>query len=416
MILSPQEHILIHYGEVGLKRKIQLQFRRMLQRNIHQTLKYHGYRAPVSQARGYLSVDLEKVMPSEQEKVLELIQNVFGIIWYAKAIRIKYAVPADTRRAEIIQFLNETIVHLATEKADPKKTYCVRVRRSDKRFPAKSIDLERDLGALIKEKTAFKTVRLNQPDYTFYAEIQPREIYIYCDKFPGLQGLPVGSAGRVLTLLSGGIDSPVAAYLIAKRGCKVDFIHFAASHLTPDQARTEKISRLVAHLSRYTLYSRLYMIPYTYFQLALPNRHIRFELVLFRRFMARVAEKISWRSKAKALVTGDNLSQVASQTIWNIASTVSVVNRPILQPLISYEKLEIINLARKIETYDISIEPYKDCCSLISQHPDVSSQSKELDRLEDEIFTDYRKMIKDSINDIVTLEYRMGDLLLQTPN
>jgi len=408
MRVLPGEHILIHYGEVGLKRKIQPQLRRLLQRNIQQTLKHNGYRVPVRQTRGYLSIDLESMLPAGRKNILGLLREIFGIIWYTRAVRIKYAIPADINNTEIKQDLEKTVLHLAAAKADAEKTYCVRVRRSDKRFPVKSLELERELGTLIGAKTQFRKVNLENPDYTFYIEIQSGEIYVYCEKLPGNQGLPVGSAGRVLTLLSGGIDSPVAAYLVARRGCKVDFVHFTASHVTPEQAHREKIARLAAQISRYTIQSRLYLIPYTYFQLALMNKKNPFELVLFRRFMVRVAEKISFQSKAKALVTGDNLSQVASQTIWNIAATVSVTNLPVLQPLITYEKQEIISLARKIETYPISIEPYKDCCALISRNPNVASKSNELNRLEEEIFPDYRSIIMDSIRDMITLNFQMG--------
>ncbi len=406
------EHILIHYGEVGLKRKIQPQFRQLLQRNIHQTLKHYGYRVPVRQTRGYLSIDLENLPPASREHLLVLLREIFGIVWYTRAARIKYSVPADINNTGLKQDLVETVLHLAAAKADVKKTYCVRVRRSDKRFPLKSLELEKELGSLISANTRFRKVNLDDPDYTFYVEIQSGEIYVYGEKLPGNQGLPVGSAGRVLVLLSGGIDSPVAAYLVAKRGCRVDFIHFTASHVSAGQAHREKISRLAAKLSRYTIQSRLYLVPYTYFHLALMNKKNAYELVLFRRFMVRVAEKISFQFKAKALVTGDNLSQVASQTIWNIAATVSATTLPVLQPLITYEKQEIINLAKEIETYEIAIEPYKDCCALISRNPNVASKAAELSRLENEIFPDYRKVILDSIRDMVTLSFQMGKLTI----
>jgi len=404
-----QHHILVHYGEVGLKRKNQPQFRTLLQRNIHQMLKHHGYRAPVRQTRGYLSVDLKDVPSADHQQILDLVKSVFGIIWFTKAIRIPYSIPAEPDLAIIKEQIETAMISLANVEAGAEKTYCVRVRRSDKRFPVQSIDYERELGAFLKENTTLKKVKLVQPDLTFFVEIQSGEIYLYCEKIAGSQGLPVGSAGRVLTMLSGGIDSPVAAYLIAKRGCKVNFIHFTASHITPARAREQKISRLVAQLSRYTIQSRLYLVPYTYFHLALMDKKVPFELVLFRRFMVRVAEKISLQSRARALVTGDNLSQVASQTIWNIASMVAVVECPILQPLITYEKQEIIDLARRINTYDISIEPYKDCCSLISRKPNVASNAGELYHLEKEIFEDYGKVIMNSVNDAIRLEFRLGE-------
>jgi thiamine biosynthesis protein ThiI len=405
---TPGYHILIHYGEVGLKRKNQPAFRTLLQRNIHQSLKHHGYRLPVRQTRGYLSVDLTRISEVEHQTVLDLIGQTFGIIWYTKAVRFRYKVPADPDLAEIKARIEDLILTMIKHTENAERSFCVRVRRSDKRFPVSSTAYERELGTFIRARSNLDKVDLTDPDLTYYIEIQSGEIYIYDQKLPGRLGLPVGSAGRVLAMLSGGIDSPVAAYLSARRGCKLDFIHFTASHISRSEAEEQKIAHIVRQLSRFTIRSRLFLVPYTYFQLALTNKKVPFELVLFRRFMVRVAEKVSYISRAKALVTGDNLSQVASQTIWNIASMVAVVHRPILQPLITYEKQEIIQLAREIDTYELSLAPYKDCCSLISRNPNVASKSSELTRIEAEVFSDYQKVVTDSVNDMITLEFRFG--------
>lgn len=410
MTSKAQQQILIHYGEVALKGKNQPRFRRMLQRNIHQMLKYNGFQATVRQTRGYLSVGLEQIAQNDHPRVLDLIKNVFGIIWYTLAFRIPYQIPIESHFSEIHKQITRALLLYTDGITDLQKSYAVRVKRSDKRFPLKSVAYERELGTFIREHTGLSKVDLENPDHTFYIEVQAGEIYVYSEKLPGYQGLPVGSAGRVLTMLSGGIDSPVAAFLIAKRGCKVDFIHFTASHITREQALREKISRLSSELSRYTIRSKLFLVPYTYFQLAVIDKKIRFELVLFRRFMIRVAQKIASMSKSRGLVTGDNLSQVASQTLWNLASVTPIATCPVLQPLITYEKHEIIDIARRINTYDISIEPYKDCCSLISRNPNTASRSEELDRLEREIFPDYRGVIANSINDMIRLEFYLGSL------
>jgi thiamine biosynthesis protein ThiI len=218
--------------------------------------------------------------------------------------------------------------------------------------------------------------------------------------------LPVSSAGRVLTLLSGGIDPPVAAWLMAKRGCRVDLIHFTAASLQLEEAQDYKVTLLARILNRYTLHSRLFLVPYTYFDLALMRTKVDYELVLFRRFMARVAEKLADRLKAQALVTGDNLSQVASQTLSNLASTSQAIAMPILRPLIGFDKEEIMSLARRIGTYDLSIEPYKDCCAIIARHPRTRSRHDRLAAIEARAFPDYDKLIEQTLADAVCVEAR----------
>jgi thiamine biosynthesis protein ThiI len=208
----------------------------------------------------------------------------------------------------------------------------------------------------------------------------------------------------VLTLLSGGIDSPAAVWLMTKRGCRVDFIHFTTDSLSEAAARTYKVTRLAEHLTDFTLNSRLFLVPYVYFDLALMREKVEYELVLFRRFMARVAQQLARRLEAQALVTGDNLSQVASQTLPNLVSTSRAVEIPILRPLIGFDKEEITQLARKIGTYDLSIQPYKDCCAIIAQHPRTRSRHDRLTALEERLFPDYEALIEKTLADAVKID------------
>jgi thiamine biosynthesis protein ThiI len=207
----------------------------------------------------------------------------------------------------------------------------------------------------------------------------------------------------VLALLSGGIDSPVAAWLMAKRGCRVDFIHFTAVAMQPEEAQPYKVCRLAQRLSDYTLGSRLFLVPYTHFDLALMREPVDYNLVLFRRFMARVAEQLARRLNAQALATGDNLGQVASQTLSNLVSASRAVELPIFRPLLGYDKDEIMALAQQIGTYEMSIEPYKDCCALIAQHPRTRSQHERLAALEARVFPDYQKLIDQTLAEAVCL-------------
>ena len=209
-------------------------------------------------------------------------------------------------------------------------------------------------------------------------------------------------------MLSGGIDSPVAAYLAARRGCQADFVHFTASHVSRKEIIQSKIGKLVKKLSSTTLKSTLYILPSTYFDLAIGEKVVSYRLILFRRFMARSAEKLAEKLKIHALVTGDNLSQVASQTLTNISSISRAINIPLLQPLLTYDKEEIINLASKIGTYELSIQSYKDCCSLIQQNPRTSSNHDELSKMELKLFQDYTKMINQTIEDMFWMTYKYG--------
>jgi thiamine biosynthesis protein ThiI len=209
-------------------------------------------------------------------------------------------------------------------------------------------------------------------------------------------------------MLSGGIDSPVAAYLAARRGCHIDFVHFTASHVSKEEITESKIGKLTQILSSATLKSSLYVLPSTYFDLAIAGRNVSYELILFRRFMARAAKKLAENLNVHALVTGDNLSQVASQTLTNIASISRAIDIPILQPLLTYDKEEIVNLATKIETFELSIQPYKDCCSIFQRNPRTVSDHRELSRMESNLFQDYTKMIDQTIEDMFWMTYRYG--------
>jgi thiamine biosynthesis protein ThiI len=283
---------------------------------------------------------------------------------------------------KILNEIDDNLCTMATKRYQSHQSFCVDVRRSEKRFPANSVNLDKRFGASLIAKTSWEKVNLKNPMQTFWVEIQKNEVFLYSDKHKGAGGLPVNTAQKVLVMLSGGIDSPVAAYMAARRGCHVDFIHFTASHVKKEEIKKSKIGQLAQKLSGATLKSSLYVVPSTYFDLAISEKNVSYELILFRRFMARTAEKLAEDLNMHALITGDNLSQVASQTLTNIASTTRAVDIPILQPLLTYDKEEIVNLATKIETFELSIEPYKDCCSIFQRKPRTVSDHHELLRIE----------------------------------
>lgn len=406
-------HIIIHYGEIGLKGKNQSVFLDQLQRNVQSHIKHLGLAGDIKYKRGYFSIDVSTFSNESINRLSDRLSLTPGIVWFAHAYRI--TAPA----AELIKTLPTQLIELAQKTYSKNKTFAVRVNRSDKNFPITSGDLEKQLGAEIISATDWDQVNLNDPDQTFhvsmhvpyYGEGAKGGTYIYIDKQQGPGGLPVKTSDKILTLLSGGIDSPVAAYLAARRGCPVDFIHFTATPLQHKEAESYKVSKLAEHLSIITQTSRLYLVSYTHFDTVLLGKTSPFELMIFRRFMARVAQKIAEQNNITALVTGDNLSQVASQTLSNIASLTQAVELPILRPLVTYDKNEIIQLAKHIGTYDLSIESYKDCCSLISQNPRTKSNHEALSKTETKLIPNYEQLIADTLKDMIVLDYKNGNII-----
>jgi thiamine biosynthesis protein ThiI len=215
----------------------------------------------------------------------------------------------------------------------------------------------------------------------------------------------------VLSLLSGGIDSPVASFLLARRGASVDWFHMSAIHLGERDFETSVVGRIARKLSRYSLQSRLFIVPYTHFDLALAGQETGYEPVLFRRFLFRVGEALARRIEASALVTGDSLAQVASQTLDNLVTTSKAVEILLLRPLVGMDKQQIMDLARRIGTYDISIEPYKDCCALYARRVRTRTRDEALSMLERRLFPDYSGLVDRSLRDTLWGRYECGELV-----
>jgi len=354
---------LIHYGELSLKGKNRSLFENKLKLNIERETG-----GKVTKYRGRFV--LENGEP-------ELLKYVFGISWYAEALRV------DKNYDSI-----RDIVLSKVEKELPgKSSFAVFVKRSDKSFHQTSMELEKDIGSEISKSFAIK-VNLTNPELSVFIEIAD-DVYVYFNKKQGLKGLPVDVSGDVLSLLSGGIDSPVASYLMMKRGCRVNFIHF---HVFSENRliKDTKMQYVFDILNKYQSNSRIYLVPYYQFEMAILNnvRTRGHEMILFRRFMVKVAERIALRNGFKALVTGDSLGQVASQTMENIAQLTKIISMPIFQPLIAYDKQEIIDLAKKVGTYELAIENYKDCCSIVSSNPRTKPNTNQILALEERMNID----------------------------
>ncbi len=370
---------IVHYGELGLKGRNRLQFEQQLMDNIRVALRPLT-RPRVKRFHSYIVVEVPDASAEENDQTRRMearLARIPGIAYFAPALRVLPTMDAISKAG--LQLAYETITAETTFKVD--------TQRGDKSFPITSVEVNRELGAQVVEALN-APVRLNNPEVTLGVQIYPDHAYVFARRIEGAGGLPVGVSGRVLTLLSGGIDSPVAAHMMLKRGCQTDFLHF---HMLPDreQVHDSKIVDL-AHkiMAPHQRPARLYMLPAYPFQMTLLEIDTPLELIIFRRFVMRVAAQVAGEYKALALVTGDSLGQVASQTLQNLRVISRAVKLPILRPLIGFDKLEIVALAKQLGTYAISIKPYKDPCAMHARHPATWARLKAVQELEAELALD----------------------------
>ncbi|MBN2006879.1 MAG: tRNA 4-thiouridine(8) synthase ThiI [Anaerolineae bacterium] len=379
------QHYIVHYGELGLKGHNRVQFERQLVRNIRTVLGVLG-NVSVARAHSYLLVNAaEDIAPEALEQRL---QRVFGVAYFAPTL----IVPKD------FEAMSEAALRLSKDLITATTTFKVETARGDKQFPMLSQEVSREIGARIVEKTG-APVKMKNPDVRLNIQIYSDGAYLFIRRLPGAGGLPVGTSGRVLTLLSGGIDSPVAAHMLLKRGCTTDFLHF---HLLPtiEQVRHSKIVTMAqAVLAPHCSPGALYMVSAAPFEAAMAGLNERVATVVFRRFVMRVAERLAQQSvrnrSALALVTGESVGQVASQTLQNLYLISQATAMPILRPLIGFDKIEIIAMARQIGTYDLSIQEYKDPCSLHARHP--ATWARESDVLEVESTLDVADLVEETL-------------------
>lgn len=409
--IARSSRIVMHCPDITLKGKNRGIFENQLVDNVRLRLRCLGLDWPVYSARGRLYIDTSGQAREAVQKVVDVMQTMAGVSSLAAAVWLPPSRLWTTGEQLDWPLLENAMVDMADAAFRPGDRFSVRVNRVDKSLPVRSQDMEARLGRVIIEQTGWNEVDLKRPDRRFHIDAYPDGLYLYCDKRTGIGGLPVGTGGRQLSLLSGGIDSPVAACMMAKRGCSIDLFHMTASHLTGERMQESVVFRLAREISRFSLSTRLYAAPYTYFDLALQDRKSGYELVLFRRFLMAMAEQLARRLGAGALITGDSLGQVASQTIENLTAASSHIAMPIMRPLIGMNKQEIIEQARAIGTYEISIQPYKDCCALIGSNPRTRSSHEKLQQLEQQVFDDYDKMMEDTFRDMEVCEFLCGEFV-----
>ena len=402
--------ILVRSPEIILKRRNQGEFWKHLSKSIEHALGAEGIDWPVKTAR--YRIEVEAGDPSEEalERALTALGRVAGIDTHSAAARLsrnRYLRADGIDRAAI----ERAVLEMALRTEETGASFAVRAHRVDKRFPMSSSELERWLGQSIRERTSWDRVHLDAPDRTFHLAIYAEAIFFFCERRSGIGGLPVGTSGRVLSLLSGGIDSPVASFLIARRGTCVDWLHVSAAHASERDFETSVVAELARLLSRYTVRSRLFVVPYTYFDLALSGASTGYEPVLFRRFLFRLGEALAERLGAEALISGDSLAQVASQTLYNLVATEEAVSMLVLRPLIGMDKQQIMDLAREVGTYETSIRPYKDCCALYGDKVRTRARSRTFRKLERRLFGDPWELVERSLEDAIWAEYDTGRLV-----
>ncbi len=364
------EVIMAKYGEIALKGLNKNTFEDILVRNIKRRFKKLGsFEITRNQSTIYIK-PLEEV---DIDKAVEVLKTVFGIA----AIQRAAVLPKD-----FDEIVKQGMPYLE-EALSTARTFKVGAKRSDKKFPLKSPDIQRELGAAILEAYPHLTVDVHDPDITVMCEIRDTNAYLSAARIMGAGGIPVGSSGQALLLLSGGIDSPVAAYMMAKRGINVDAIHFQSPPYTSERALM-KVESLCEELVPYCGNIRFYCVPFTEIQEALrDNCPEEYFTVIMRRLMMKIANHFCRENEYKALITGESVGQVASQTIMALGCTDRVAEVPVFRPVIGMDKREIVEIARKIGTFETSTLPYEDCCTVFTpKHPRTKPVIEEVEAAE----------------------------------
>ncbi len=383
------EVILIRFGEIFLKGKNYSFFENSLFKNIKYRLKDINLKIEKISGRFLIS----KFDSSNKENIIEILKTIFGIV----SISVAYEI--NTNLQNIIDTCRTIKIN--------KKSFKVETKRADKTFPLKSYELSAKVGGVILENNTDKFVDVHTPEETIFIEIRENgKTYIYYNKIMCLGGMPIGTAGKGMLLLSGGIDSPVAGFQMAKRGLKLNAIHFHSYPYTSEQAK-QKVIDLANIIKKYTGDIRLFIVPFTKIQEEIHKKcDDEYMVILVRRFMMDIAERVAKLNGCSALITGENLAQVASQTVESITVTNQMSKLlPIFRPLISFDKIEISKISEQIGAYETSILPYEDCCSVFL--PESPVTHPKLDKIEkNEAQLDRESLINEVINNLEIIDIK----------
>ncbi|BBU40492.1 MAG: tRNA 4-thiouridine(8) synthase ThiI [Bacillaceae bacterium] len=384
------DHILVRYGEMSLKGKNRKHFINHLKNNIKLALSsFSSLEYTANRDRLFIKLNGE-----DGEKVAEKLQTVFGIQSFSLAIRTKSDIEA----------IKDTALQAVKQLYKNGDTFKVSAKRADKSFPLTSDQLNYEIGRHILIHTDGLKVDVHHPDINVRVEVRPHATYIMCKDFKGAGGLPVGSSGKAMLMLSGGIDSPVAGYLSMKRGLEIEAIHFFSPPYTNERAK-QKVMDLVEKLTEFGGKIVLHIVPFTEIQVTIQQKILEnYTMTSTRRMMLKIADEIRKNRGALAIVTGESLGQVASQTLESMYAINEVTTTPILRPLISMDKNEIIEIAEKIDTFEISNRPYEDCCTIFTPaSPKTKPKREKILKLES--YVDFQPLIQKAIEETVTIEF-----------
>jgi len=376
--------ILVRYGEIILKGLNRPVFEDALIKNIKGALR-HVCDVDIHKAQANIYIT-----PSDEDKtdeVIEVLKHVFGIVSIIEA----YECEKD------IENIKQNVTEIFKNKLACAKTFKVEAKRADKKFPLKSPEICMETGGAILSKFNHLKVDVHNPDVTVNVDIRETKAYVHLGRIKGAGGMPCGTNGNAMLLLSGGIDSPVAGYMIAKRGVRLEAVHFFSYPYTSDRAK-DKVMKLAKIIGSYTGGMKVHIVPFTEIQLEIRDKcPEEYMTLVMRRFMMAITEKIARNRGCKALITGESIGQVASQTMNALAVTDDVVNMPVFRPVIGMDKEEIVEISRKIDTFETSILPYEDCCTVFTpKHPATKPIIEKVAAAQN--ILDVEKLIEDAVN------------------
>lgn len=363
-----RELILCKYGEIALKGLNKSTFESMLVKNVKRRLRFCGkFKYTKSQSTLYIEPLSEEI---DMDEVVDRLKKIFGIAKLCRAIMVEKTM--DSILNDTMEYLDEALLGA--------KTFKVNAKRADKKFPLKSPEICRELGHKILEEFPHLSVDVHDPDVIVTVEIREEHAFVNALKIDGAGGMPIGSSGKAMLLLSGGIDSPVAGYMIAKRGVQIDAIHFEAPPYTSERARM-KVEMLAEKMAAYCGDINFHCVPFTEIQEVLrDNCPEELFTIIMRRLMMEIAQRFCEKKDIQCLVTGESIGQVASQTMYAMVCTDAACRIPVFRPCIGMDKSEIVEISRKIDTFETSILPYEDCCTVFTpKHPKTRPVLKEVE-------------------------------------
>ncbi len=381
--------ILIKYGEIILKGLNRHTFEDMLIKNMKAALA--PIPAEIWRAQATIYVDLNS--ENDMEEAILRLQKVFGIVAIIKA----YVLSKE------FESLKQEACDCLKEELKTAETFKVEAKRADKKYPMKSPEICRELGGFLSDCYPNLKVDVIHPDKLVTVEVRENNVYLYCSRIKGLGGMPVGSNSKAVLLLSGGIDSPVAGFMVAKRGVALEAVHFFSHPYTSERAK-DKVLSLAKIIAAYTGGLKVHIVPFTDIQLEIKEKCPPEQLTLImRRFMMAISEKVAKKVGAKALVTGESIGQVASQTVEALCVTNDAVKLPVFRPVIGMDKEEIVEIARKIDTFETSVLPYEDCCTIFTpRHPLTKPKLENI--IKSERLLDFDALVDSAVAGIETIE------------